>query len=254
MKPDARKLLTTFAGITMLTRFFIPLAYAATLVASKVASAVQNTQNNLGETLASKIDANPVSSTINPEAVTNTPGVTDLGIGVAEKIGETVPPETLFSWGSYFQAIAVMFLLLGILWLGLHLLRRSGKFSFLQNTASLGRSALSIESQITIAPKKSLVVVRFLGNHILLGVTEHNITFLKEVPIHDDQHEHIQDNSLSTTDKRASADTKAFERALLHAGQEAGHSPKHSPEHKPENNKDMHGTSTSKASGLLPKL
>jgi len=218
----------------MLTRFFITaLAYITTLTASKTANAVQNTQNNLGEALASKMDVNTAGNIANTEAVanaeamanaeavanaeiiTNTPGVTDLGLGVAENIAGATPPETIFSWGNYFQAIALMGLLLGLLWLGLHLLRRSGKFSFLQNNAILSRNALSIESQITLAPKKSLVMVRFLNNHILLGVTEHNITFLKEVPIHDD--ERIQENPLSTPDNQDNARTKTFERALHHA-------------------------------------
>jgi len=211
-------------------RFFIStLAYATTLIVSKVASAAQNTTSSVPETLG-KMDTNLGGNTANTAPVTNSTAPADLGIGIADSIPDSTQAETIFSWGSYFQAIAVMFLLLGVLWLGLHLLRRSGKFSFFQNTANFSRTALSIESQIALAPKKSLVMVRFLNNHILLGVTEHNITFLKEVPIHDDQHERIQENPLSTKDiHQTNAGAKAFEHALHHAKLDAEHNPEHKP-------------------------
>lgn len=39
--------------------------------------------------------------------------------------------QSAFTWGGYAQAIGILFLLLGVLWLAVWLARRFGKFNFL---------------------------------------------------------------------------------------------------------------------------
>lgn len=88
---------------------------------------------------------------------------------------------TDFSWGGYFQAIALMCLLLGLLWLGLWALRRFGKLRMLPNSSALPKNALLMEMQLPLGPRKGLVVVQFLHKRLLLGVTEQQITLLQEL-------------------------------------------------------------------------
>ncbi len=85
-----------------------------------------------------------------------------------------------FSWGSYIQAIGILFLLVAILWLAVWLARRFGKFNFLPRPGSLPRDALVMEAQLPLGPRKGLMVVRFLNKRLLLGVTDQQITLLTE--------------------------------------------------------------------------
>lgn len=92
----------------------------------------------------------------------------------------TAPLEAapqIMGWGGYFQAIGVLLLILGALYMGLWALKRFGK---LRAMGSLGRHGLAVEGQFHLGPKKSLVVVRFLNKRLLLGVTDHNINLLTE--------------------------------------------------------------------------
>ena len=47
------------------------------------------------------------------------------GIGVPEPSPQPVPT---FSWSGYIQGIGLLFLVLGILWLGVRLLKQYGRF------------------------------------------------------------------------------------------------------------------------------
>ena len=93
----------------------------------------------------------------------------------------TEPAPIAFSWGAYIQAIVVMGLLLGLLWLGLWLLRRSGKFRFLPQPGKLPKDALVLEHQLPLGPRKAVMVVRFLNRSLVLGVTDQQITLLTEM-------------------------------------------------------------------------
>lgn len=88
--------------------------------------------------------------------------------------------EPVFTWSGYFEAIGIMLLLLGGLWFLLWVIRRYGKFNFLPSGQGLPRDALRMEAQLPLGPKKGLVVVRFLNERLLLGVTDHQINVLTE--------------------------------------------------------------------------
>lgn len=103
--------------------------------------------------------------------------------------------EVGFSWGGYFQAIGVLFLLLAALWAGMWFLRKYGKFNFIPKAGALPRNALRLEAQLPLGPRKGLMVVRFLNKRLLLGVTDHQITLLTES---DTQYE--QNNALEFKD------------------------------------------------------
>ena len=109
------------------------------------------------------------------------------GVGiVTEKAAQSMPEpvsalgQSSFSWGSYIQAVGILFLLVAILWLAVWLARRFGKFNFLPRPGSLPRDALVMEAQLPLGPRKGLMVVRFLNRRLLLGVTDQQITLLTE--------------------------------------------------------------------------
>ena len=99
-----------------------------------------------------------------------------------------LPLDSAFSWGGYFQAIAVLAVLLGVLWAAVWLVRKFGKFNFMPQPGAFPRDALRMEAQLPLGPRKGLVVVRFLDRRILLGVTDHQVTYLTEAG-HSDEHE-----------------------------------------------------------------
>ena len=100
--------------------------------------------------------------------------------GAASGLGQTT-----FSWGGYIQAVGILCLLLAGLWFVLWLVRRYGRFNFLPRPGALPRGALVMEAQMPLAPRKGLMVVRFLNTRLLLGVTEQQICLLKEEELHD---------------------------------------------------------------------
>lgn len=75
-----------------------------------------------------------------------------------------------------------MLLLLGGLWLVTWLFRRYGR-SPLSAAGSFPRGGLRMETQLPLGPRRGLVVVRFLDQRLLLGVTEHQITLLDALPL-----------------------------------------------------------------------
>lgn len=88
--------------------------------------------------------------------------------------------QSSFSWGSYIQAVGILFLLVAVLWLAVWLARRFGKFNFMPRPGALPRDALVMEAQLPLGPRKGLMVVRFLNKRLLLGVTDQQITLLTE--------------------------------------------------------------------------
>ncbi len=95
-------------------------------------------------------------------------------------------------WGSYFQAIGILLLILGALYMGLWAMKRYGKLRGLGG--KLGRQGLAVEGQFHLGPKKTLVVVRFLNKRLLLGVTDHQINLITEMEADDDA-THTSDTS-----------------------------------------------------------
>ena len=94
------------------------------------------------------------------------------------------PGERAFSWGGYFEAVGILLLLLGALWLVVWYLKRKGALPGLSQ-GNLPRGALRVEGALAVGPRKGLLVVRFFDRLLLLGMTDHQITLLTEMDDHD---------------------------------------------------------------------
>lgn len=87
----------------------------------------------------------------------------------------------LVSWANYFQALAILFLIVALLAVLLWFVKRKGGLNVLTKQGDL-----ALESRLPLGPKKSLVVVRFLNKKVLLGVTDQRITMLTELHTDED--------------------------------------------------------------------
>ncbi len=121
------------------------------------------------------------------EAASASSGTVAHAGDVAKNVAEAVPMpmETVFNWSGYFQAIGSLALLLAVLWLVVWILRKYGRFNFIPRPGTFPKDGLRLETQLPLGPRKGLMVVRFLDKRLLLGVTEHQITLLKEVSDND---------------------------------------------------------------------
>ena len=104
----------------------------------------------------------------------------------ADIVNGTSPavPEVV-GWGSYVQSIGILLLLLGGLYGLLWLVRKVGMNKGFRGKKGDKRT-LDVEERFHLAPKKQLVVVRFLNKRLLLGVTDHQINLLSETEAEDD--------------------------------------------------------------------
>lgn len=84
-------------------------------------------------------------------------------------------------------------LLLGILLVAYWLLKRYGPKAGL---SMFKRGGLTLEGQLALGPRRSIVLVRFLNKVMVLGVTENQINLLTEV---DDQHDPASRKDFSQT-------------------------------------------------------
>jgi len=75
------------------------------------------------------------------------------------------------------NVVGSLALLLGVLYAGFWLLRRFGPRAVFGGPRG---SALKLEGQLALGPRRSLVVVRFLNKRLVLGVTDQSITLLHE--------------------------------------------------------------------------
>lgn len=114
------------------------------------------------------------------------------GAGPVAEIGQAARQATqmaaeqassapVFSWSSYLMAIGMLCLILAVLWLLLRWLKKSGGLRMFGISAGT-----VIESRIALGPKKNLLVVNIEGKRLLLGVTDHHISRLAELPSTDD--------------------------------------------------------------------
>ncbi len=62
--------------------------------------------------------------------------------------------------------------------------------------SNLKQNKLKVLGSLSLGPKKSIVVVRFLNSLLIIGVTESNISLLKEVDLN-----HAQDFESVFTEK-----------------------------------------------------
>lgn len=84
-------------------------------------------------------------------------------------------PAAEMGWGAYFQAIAVVFVMLGLLLAGFYFLRR-----MMGGSRFLGRGMLRLEAQLPLGPRRHVAVVRFLNKRLVLGVTDNQINLLTQ--------------------------------------------------------------------------
>jgi len=82
---------------------------------------------------------------------------------------------------------AALLLILGLIFLALHLLKRYGLTARLQGRQS---STLWVEERVALGPRKQLVLVRFLNKRLVLGVTDSGINLIAE---HQSDHEATSD-------------------------------------------------------------
>jgi len=151
------------------------LPHAAGQVATSAADAVNATMAHANATMAS------VNATV----------------GASDGLAAAAVPA--FSWSGYIQAVGVLFLLVGLLWLALWAVRRhGGLFRAVPGAGGFSRDDLRMEAQLPIGPRKGLMVVRFLNKRLLLGVTDQQITLLTEQDL---DHEHGSDDATSDPDR-----------------------------------------------------
>lgn len=103
----------------------------------------------------------------------------NVGVNIASPQAEQVA-QPVFSWGGYVQALGIMCVILALLWFAVWAIRRYGKFNFLPRPGSLPKDSLVMEAQMPLGPRKGLMVIRFMGRRLLLGVTDQRISLLAE--------------------------------------------------------------------------
>ncbi len=122
------------------------------------------------------------------------PGISDTVAGAAA--GDTVGRGAdllasgggaAFDWAGYIQAIGILCLLLAAMYGALWAVRRFGGVG---KGGALRPGDMRVEGQMTLGPKRSVMVVRILNRRLLLGVTDHSINLLTEL---EDHHEDCED-------------------------------------------------------------
>lgn len=119
--------------------------------------------------------------------------------------------DGIFSWGGYFQALALLFLIVALLWAALWYLKRRGGIKLLTKQGDL-----NLESRMALGPKKYLVVVRFLNKRLLLGVTDQQITMLTELPDDDEDEDATASHPVPPPEPAPDPKDAASFQALLH--------------------------------------
>ncbi|MDR2161446.1 MAG: flagellar biosynthetic protein FliO [Desulfovibrio sp.] len=89
----------------------------------------------------------------------------------------TVISDAVFSWGSYFEALAWLCFALALLWFVLWLIKRRGGIHLPGSVP-----AMRIESRMALGPKKWIMVVLVQDRRLLLGVTDQRISLLCDLP------------------------------------------------------------------------
>jgi flagellar protein FliO/FliZ len=105
----------------------------------------------------------------------NAADIPDQAVSGAASAAQVIPA---FSWSGYLTTLAVLFLLLAALWFALRLLKKRGNLRLFSANADL-----RIESRLSLGPKKNLLLVRLPHKRLLLGVTDHHISKLAELPL-----------------------------------------------------------------------
>lgn len=109
-----------------------------------------------------------------PAGASAVPGASSSAASSGDAVANSILGSTM---SGYFEILGYLLLVLGGVWLLLWLLRRGGVGMF-----SPERQVMAIESRLSLGPKKWMVVTRVHGKRLVLGVTDHTITKLAELP------------------------------------------------------------------------
>lgn len=164
---------------TGFSRFRALLAAAAAPVGG--GALTQTVQQTQGGGLPPALVAPPLvpvagAATPVPVAVQAAPAAptTEIVRQGAENISSAVQGVgNMFSWSGYLEMIGMLFLLLAVLWFALWLIKRRA-----YKTAGGAVPAMYIESRLPLAPKKWVVITRFMNTRLVLGLTDSHITLL----------------------------------------------------------------------------
>lgn len=105
------------------------------------------------------------------------------------------------AWDGYFESMGVLMLLLVLLWLCFWAARRYGLFSMMPRAANIHRESLRLEGQLSLGPRKGIMVVRCLEKRLVLGVTDQNITLLTELAVDEEESAAVDKPSVSSSSK-----------------------------------------------------
>ena len=142
--------------------------------ATETATSVKGTISGLAAEPQAGSAAGSAAEAATQAAQTASGQTTGSALGeAASSLGQS---DALISWANYFQALAILFLIVALLAFLLWFLKRKGGIKLLTKQGDL-----TLESRLPLGPKKSLVVVRFLNKKVLLGVTDQQITMLTEL-------------------------------------------------------------------------
>ena len=118
--------------------------------------------------------------------------------------------EEAFSWSGYFIAVGGLLLVLAVLWMMVWLLRKRGAFP---GASLMNRNAFKVEATLPLGPKRCLMLVRFLNSRYLLGVTDQQITLIKELEEQDAQGNQSSKNVANKGSAAACAGNRADAKA-----------------------------------------
>ena len=156
---------------------------------------MSTTQTAVADTPLVGVDPAPAASQVSEQA---TAAASSAGEPLGNAFNTIGQPDVLFAWGSYFQALAILFLIIAVLFAALWILKRKGRLKLLTRQGDL-----ALESRLALGPKKSLIVVRFLNKRVLLGVTDQQITMLTELPTDEDETPQTATNTADCADFNA---------------------------------------------------
>ncbi|MDL2307357.1 flagellar biosynthetic protein FliO [Desulfovibrio sp. OttesenSCG-928-C06] len=115
---------------------------------------------------------------------------TELTGQLSQQLGTQAATFQEYSWGGYFMALGMLCLLLAALWFALRFLKNRGGL----RVFGVG-TGVRVENRVSLGPKKNLLVVSAHGKRLLLGVTDHHISKLAELPLDDDEDADAQTTS-----------------------------------------------------------
>ncbi len=115
-----------------------------------------------------------------------------------------------FSWGGYFEAIGLVFLMLFVMYAFLLFLKKKGKGTFLPMPSNFSRADLRVEAQLQLAPKKTLYVVKYLNKRLLIGSSDQNLSLLTEDFVFEDEDENVKTDENKELSAEKNKDTKKF--------------------------------------------